>query len=122
MPGKGLLRGLRGLRKDREAAGLTVLPCLSPSGRQTGRLITLSPVGPVMSGGLGETEVLLLRLGLLILAAKVFGELARRLDQPPVVGEILAGVLIGPSVLGWIPAFGHEGLPTSLHEMDLVSG
>nr|MBO2507022.1 cation:proton antiporter [Bacillota bacterium] len=35
-------------------------------------------------------------------AAKVMGYLAERLNQPAVVGEILAGVLIGPSVLNWV--------------------
>ncbi len=34
--------------------------------------------------------------------AKVFAEIFERLKQPGIVGEILAGVLIGPSVLGWI--------------------
>jgi Kef-type K+ transport system membrane component KefB len=34
--------------------------------------------------------------------AKIFAEIAERLKQPGIVGEILAGVLIGPSVLGWI--------------------
>ena len=34
--------------------------------------------------------------------AKLGAELAERLKQPGIVGEILAGVLIGPSVLGWI--------------------
>jgi Kef-type K+ transport system membrane component KefB len=35
-------------------------------------------------------------------AAKLFAEIFERLKQPGIVGEILAGVLIGPSVLGWI--------------------
>ncbi len=34
--------------------------------------------------------------------AKLLGELFERLKQPGLVGEILAGVLIGPSVLGWV--------------------
>ncbi len=34
--------------------------------------------------------------------AKLLGELCIRLHLPALVGEILAGVLIGPSVLGWI--------------------
>lgn len=34
--------------------------------------------------------------------AKLFAEVFERLKQPGIVGEILAGVLIGPSVLGWI--------------------
>ena len=35
-------------------------------------------------------------------AAKVFSEIFERLRLPGLVGEILAGVLIGPSVLGWV--------------------
>ena len=34
--------------------------------------------------------------------AKIMAELAERVGQPGIVGEILAGVLIGPSVLGWL--------------------
>ena len=44
--------------------------------------------------------VLLLSLGVLLVAARVLGELAHRLRQPAVVGELLAGVLLGPTVLG----------------------
>ena len=35
-------------------------------------------------------------------SAKLMAELFERLGQPGIVGEILAGVLIGPSVLGWM--------------------
>ncbi|WP_439630531.1 cation:proton antiporter domain-containing protein [Gemmata sp.] len=35
-------------------------------------------------------------------AARTFGALARRLKQPSVVGEIVAGLLLGPSLLGWV--------------------
>jgi Kef-type K+ transport system membrane component KefB len=35
-------------------------------------------------------------------SAKLFGEILERLGQPGIVGEILAGAIIGPSVLGWI--------------------
>ena len=41
-------------------------------------------------------------LFIMIAAAKILAEIFERLRQPAVVGEILAGVLIGPSVLGWI--------------------
>jgi Kef-type K+ transport system membrane component KefB len=43
-------------------------------------------------------------LSMLILfaSAKIMAELAERLNQPGIVGEIIAGVLIGPSVLGWL--------------------
>lgn len=41
-------------------------------------------------------------LAIIMLFAKLFGLLARKLRAPQVVGEILAGLLIGPSVLGWV--------------------
>jgi Kef-type K+ transport system membrane component KefB len=46
--------------------------------------------------------VLFLSLGLLLLVARLLGEIARKLGQPSVVGELLAGVLLGPTVLGAI--------------------
>jgi Kef-type K+ transport system membrane component KefB len=42
----------------------------------------------------------LLALVVVIIAARAIGSLFRRFQQPPVVGEILAGVLLGPSLLG----------------------
>ncbi len=47
-----------------------------------------------------EITVLFLSLGILLAAARILGELAQKLGQPAVVGEILAGVLLGPTVLG----------------------
>ena len=41
-------------------------------------------------------------LAIIIIAAKLLGILARKLKAPQVVGEIIAGLLIGPSVLGWV--------------------
>jgi Kef-type K+ transport system membrane component KefB len=35
-------------------------------------------------------------------SAKLFAELLERIGQPGIVGEILAGAIVGPSVLGWI--------------------
>jgi Kef-type K+ transport system membrane component KefB/mannitol/fructose-specific phosphotransferase system IIA component (Ntr-type) len=44
--------------------------------------------------------VIFLSLGILLGAARVLGELAQRLHQPAVLGELLAGVLLGPTILG----------------------
>jgi Kef-type K+ transport system membrane component KefB len=45
-----------------------------------------------------------LPLALLIIfgSAKLLAEICERLGQPGIVGEILAGAIVGPSVLGWI--------------------
>ena len=51
-----------------------------------------------------ENDALRIPLSMLIVfgSAKLLAEIFERLNQPGIVGEILAGVLIGPSVLGWI--------------------
>ena len=45
---------------------------------------------------------LLLTIFVMFVAAKLAAEIFERLKQPPVAGEILAGVIIGPSALGWV--------------------
>lgn len=47
-----------------------------------------------------ELTRLLIALGVLLLAAKLCGEIARRLAQPAVLGELLAGIALGPALLG----------------------
>ncbi len=49
-----------------------------------------------------ETHNFFLHLLLILLTARVFAELARRLNSPTVIGELLAGVVLGPSLLGWV--------------------
>lgn len=49
-----------------------------------------------------EGASVLLGLFIILVTAKLMAELFERLRQPAVVGEILAGVLIGPGVLGWV--------------------
>ena len=45
---------------------------------------------------------LLLQIGVILIVARTIGFLFRRINQPQVVGEMVAGILIGPSVLGWL--------------------
>ncbi|MBC8288320.1 MAG: cation:proton antiporter [Nitrospinae bacterium] len=49
-----------------------------------------------------ETYDFFLVLLIILLAARVFAELANRLHFPSVIGELIAGVVLGPSLLGWI--------------------
>lgn len=48
----------------------------------------------------------IVNLLLLLLTAKILGELAERLRQPAIIGEVLAGVLLGPSLFNIIPSVG----------------
>jgi Kef-type K+ transport system membrane component KefB len=54
--------------------------------------------------GLAEHDVLILFCAFVVFVglARLLGEVALRLRQPQVLGEILAGVILGPSVLGLV--------------------
>ena len=53
----------------------------------------------------------LLALAAILIAAKVLGELAERIGQPAVLGELVAGVLLGGSGMGIVP---HDGVAGDL--------
>lgn len=62
--------------------------------------------------GLGETDLLrvLVAIALLLAFARGVGELARRVGQPEVLGQLLGGFLLGPSVLGALLPPVYDGL------------
>lgn len=49
-----------------------------------------------------ESYLVFRDLAIILIFAKLCGIIARKCRAPQVVGEILAGLLIGPSVLGWV--------------------
>lgn len=55
-----------------------------------------------MVSKLSSDEVLgfLIIVSIILIAARVLGEIFRRFNQPAVIGEILAGIILGPSLLG----------------------
>ncbi len=76
---------------------------------------THSSVGPAVpqaaGSGIAHTLVdnvksplslLLLQVIVIVLAARILGILFRRIGQPPVIGEMIAGILLGPSLLGLV--------------------
>ncbi len=59
-----------------------------------------------------EVLQLVTQIAILLATARLLGGLARKLGQPTVVGEILAGVILGPSLLsGLVPWIGEWILP-----------
>jgi Kef-type K+ transport system membrane component KefB len=70
---------------------------------------------------------ILLELFIILMAAKIGGELAERVGQPAVLGELVFGVMVGGSVLGWVPKnemidiFAQLGVIILLFEVGIAS-
>jgi Kef-type K+ transport system membrane component KefB len=69
---------------------------------------------------LTDLKAVHLPLALLLVfgAAKLFANICERFGQPGPVGEIIAGVLLGPSVLHWIPS--DDAVLNALAEMGVM--
>ncbi len=61
----------------------------------------LAASGPGASAGPSEI-VFLIQVLVLLFAGRFLGEVAQRIGQPAVMGQLIAGLLLGPSVLGAI--------------------
>jgi len=74
--------------------------------------------GSAPSGAVsGPSDLLhvLLALGAVLVTGQLLGRLFAAVRQPPVIGEVLAGVLLGPSVLGrLVPGLSDRILPASV--------
>lgn len=67
--------------------------------------------------------ILLGQIASIIIAARFFGYLARKVRQPAVVGEVIAGIVLGPSLLGlYFPEFAVTLFPNdSLGNLQFLS-
>ena len=66
-----------------------------------------------------RTAAVFVAIILIVILARLLGWLFRRIGQPPVIGEILAGILLGTSLLGQFHT-GHKTLTTALFPADVV--
>lgn len=71
----------------------------------------------------GPLSLLLLQIITIFFVSKLFGGIITRIGQPPVVGEIIAGIFLGPSIMGWIfPDFSNFIFPKdSLGNLQFLS-
>jgi len=73
---------------------------------------------------IGEpAAMLLLQILAILIVSRIFGYLFVKLGQPTVIGEILAGILLGPSLLGYFfpGAFQFLFAPDSLGNLYILS-
>src|SRR3982074_2267455 len=87
----------------------------SGGGRETGSMPTIKPLGG------HELLLLIVQFGLLLLVARTLGEVAKRFRLPSVVGELLAGFVLGPSLLGAVsPGTFHTLFPSKPEQVHLL--
>src|SRR5580700_11847853 len=74
-----------------------------------GSVAASAPTGVSLSFSNGDTLHLLLTLSILLVAVHSMGFLFVKLRQPRVAGEIIAGLALGPTLLGWLnPGLAHQ--------------
>lgn len=62
----------------------------------------------------GHWPLMLLQVAIILAVSRAFGWAVRRVHQPQVVGEIMAGILLGPSFFGWVaPGLSSALFPVS---------
>ena len=68
-------------------------------------------------------SILLLQVIIVLAAARAVGALLRKVGQPTVIGEMIAGILLGPSLLGWLspPTMTFLFPPDSMGALRLLS-
>ena len=66
--------------------------------------------------------IFIAELGLLLLVGRLMGEAAQRLGQPAVMGQLIGGLLLGPSVLGLVwPAAQHALFPSAAEQKSMIN-
>jgi Kef-type K+ transport system membrane component KefB/nucleotide-binding universal stress UspA family protein len=79
-----------------------------------GACIVAAPALAATEPALSAEASLVLQIVLLIFTGRLLGELMQRLGQPSVMGQLLGGILLGPSVLGaFAPGFQQMLFPGS---------
>jgi Kef-type K+ transport system membrane component KefB len=84
----------------------------------------LTRIGKVLRENLRSTlSILLMQIIVIIITAKLFGILFLKIGQPAVIGEMVAGILLGPSLLGLLspPTMSFLFPETSMGTLKLLS-
>ena len=72
----------------------------------------------LLAAGGGDLTGLLLAIGAMLAAAKLLGDLFESVGQPAVLGEMLAGIVLGPSMIGLVDP--HQPVLYALSEIGVL--
>src|SRR5580658_9232329 len=115
----------------REARGMIAFTTLSVRVRRCAGLglfvtaLVLLGCGPAFAadGAKGSESLFLAELVVLMAAGRLLGEVMARFGQPAIMGQLLAGVILGPSVLGALWPHGQHALfPDAPAQKSMLDG
>jgi Kef-type K+ transport system membrane component KefB/nucleotide-binding universal stress UspA family protein len=89
-----------------------------------GILVFLPTTAFGAEGNEAPSEALfLLQVTLLVLLGRILGEGMQRIGQPAVIGQLIAGIMLGPSVLGLLwPSAQQQLFPANLAQKSMIDG
>jgi Kef-type K+ transport system membrane component KefB len=101
------------------AAAVGIFFLIRFAGLRNSPLLTAQPQRIPATSPPAETPAVLLHvllaLVVIVIAARTLGAIFRWLHQPQVMGEVVAGLLLGPSFLGWLaPQLSSQLLPPAI--------
>jgi len=87
----------------------------------------LTIAGPAFAAQPASSENSLLsfvaELGVLLFVGRIMGEAAQRIGQPPVMGQLMGGLMLGPSLFGLLwPSAQHALFPPSGTSKSMIEG
>src|SRR3954467_8888726 len=87
-------------------------------------LLTATAAGAEVQKPAHPSEFLfMVQIALLIAVGRGLGELMQRIGQPSVIGELLAGLLLGPSLFGWVwPEAQRAIFPPTPEQKAMIEG
>src|SRR3984893_17583537 len=108
----------------RAASVRRMLPCMTVIFLTVATAIATPTAAMAAEGtaSVSSEAIFIAELGLLLLVGRLMGEAAQRLGQPAVMGQLIGGLLLGPSVLGLIwPAAQHALFPGTPEQKSMIN-
>ncbi len=116
-PSGGRVFALYALMLAAAAAAFLWIRAIGERAAAPAAALAVEPTSPVHAAPAGPNVLFqfLLALAVIVVTARLMGRLSEFIYQPPVVGEVIGGILLGPSLLGRVaPGLFAQLLPPSV--------
>jgi Kef-type K+ transport system membrane component KefB len=106
---------------NHEAGGPRLLVC---AGSAVAVILLSMSTALAQDASKGPSEVIFLgQLIILMVVGRLLGEFMQQVGQPSVMGQLIAGILLGPSVFGWLfPDIQHAVFPRTPEQKAMIDG